>query len=40
VFVYTPEEFAEMQEHENPFILEALKDARVIYPPQPDPQKR
>ena len=33
VFVYTPEEFAEMQEHENPFILEALKDAIVVYPP-------
>ena len=32
VFVYTPEEFAEMREHENPFILEALRDAVVLYP--------
>ena len=33
VFVYTPEEFAQMQEHENPFILSALRDAVVVYPP-------
>jgi len=39
VFVYTPEEFAEMQEHENPFILEALKDAKVIYPPPAVPDQ-
>ena len=32
VFVYTPEEFAEMREHENPFILSALEDAVVVYP--------
>ena len=32
VFVYTPEEFAQMQEHENPFILSALRDAVVVYP--------
>ena len=32
VFVYTPEEFAAMQEHENPFILSALEDAVVVYP--------
>jgi predicted nucleotidyltransferase len=37
LFVYTPEEFAEMQEHENPFILEALRDARLVYPPAHDP---
>ena len=40
VFVYTPEEFAEMQEHENPFILEALQDAVTVYPPEPDRQSR
>jgi predicted nucleotidyltransferase len=32
VFVYTPEEFAAMQENENPFILAALEDAVVLYP--------
>lgn len=32
VFVYTPEEFAEMQEAENPFILSALEDAVELYP--------
>ncbi len=31
VFVYTPEEFATMQEHENPFVLSALRDAIVLY---------
>lgn len=31
VFVYTPEEFAQMQAHENPFVLAALKDAIVLY---------
>lgn len=36
LFVYTPEEFAEMQEHENPFILEAIRDALVVYPPAHD----
>ena len=35
IFVYTPEEFAQMQQEENPFILEALKDAVVVYPPGP-----
>ena len=35
VFVYTPEEFAQMQEHENPFILSALEDAVVVYPRDP-----
>ena len=38
VFVYTPEEFAEMQEHENPFIMSALEDAVVVYPRQPASQ--
>jgi len=33
VFVYTPEEFEQMKEHENPFILSALEDAIVVYPP-------
>jgi len=32
VFVYNPEEFAQMQEQENPFILNALRDAIVVYP--------
>jgi predicted nucleotidyltransferase len=40
VFVYTPEEFAEMQEHENPFLLSALRDAVVVYPPQEAPADR
>ena len=31
VFVYTPEEFEEMRENENPFILSALESAKVIY---------
>ncbi|MCS6953685.1 MAG: nucleotidyltransferase domain-containing protein [Bryobacterales bacterium] len=31
VFVYTPEEFAEMQAEENPFVLTALRDAVVLY---------
>ena len=35
VFMYTPEEFAQMQEHENPFILSALEDAVVVYPRDP-----
>ncbi len=39
VFVYTPEEFRQMQEHENPFILKALEDAIVLYPPG-DPSRR
>lgn len=32
VFVYTPEEFQLMKEHENPFILSALESAKIIYP--------
>ncbi len=31
VFVYTPEEFEQMQEDENPFILSALEHAIVLY---------
>lgn len=31
VFVYTPEEFAQMQQQENPFVLSALEDAIVLY---------
>ena len=31
VFVYTPEEFQTMREHENPFIMSALESAKVIY---------
>ena len=31
VFVYTPEEFKIMKEHENPFIMSALQSAKVIY---------
>jgi predicted nucleotidyltransferase len=31
VFVYTPEEFEQMKENENPFILSALESARTIY---------
>ena len=37
VFVYTPEEFRQMQEDENPFILEALKDAVTVYPGPREP---
>ncbi len=32
VFVYTPEEFEQMKENENPFILSALESDRVVYP--------
>lgn len=32
VFVYTPEEFAQMKEDENPFIMSALESAKVVYP--------
>ena len=31
VFVYTPEEFEQMRENENPFILSAIESAKVIY---------
>lgn len=31
IFVYTPEEFARMQEHGNPFLAHALQGAKVIY---------
>ena len=31
VFVYTPEEFSQMKENENPFIMSALEHAKVIY---------
>ena len=31
VFVYTPEEFERMKENENPFIISALQNAKVIY---------
>ena len=31
VFVYTPEEFAQMKEDENPFLMSALEGAKVIY---------
>jgi predicted nucleotidyltransferase len=37
VFVYTPEEFATMQAEENPFILNALRDAIVLYEAEPAP---
>ncbi len=31
VFVYTPEEFERMQQNENPFIVSALENARILY---------
>lgn len=31
VFVYTPEEFRQMQEDENPFIESALRDSKILY---------
>lgn len=31
VFVYTPEEFEQMKENENPFIMSALESAKIIY---------
>jgi len=31
VFVYTPEEFEQMRENENPFILSAMESAKVLY---------
>ena len=30
-FVYTPEEFEQMKEDENPFMMSALKHAKVLY---------
>ena len=30
-FVYTPEEFERMEENENPFVLSALENAKVLY---------
>jgi len=31
IFVYTPDEFELMKEHENPFIMSALESAKIIY---------
>jgi len=31
VFVYTPREFQEMIERENPFIEQVLKEGRIVY---------
>ncbi len=31
VFIYTPEEFAAMQEQENPLVMRALQEGTVIY---------
>jgi len=31
IFVYTPQEFEQMKEDENPFIQSALKDGIVLY---------
>jgi predicted nucleotidyltransferase len=31
VFVYTPAEFKTMRDNENPFIMSALENAKVIY---------
>lgn len=31
IFVYTPEEFERMKENENPFIMSALENSRVLY---------
>lgn len=30
-FVYTPEEFERMEENENPFVMSALENAKVLY---------
>ena len=30
-FVYTPEEFEQMKENENPFILKALENYKILY---------
>lgn len=30
-FVYTPEEFKRMEENENPFVMSALENAKVLY---------
>jgi uncharacterized protein len=32
IFVYTPNEFAAMQNNGNPFIMNALAGSRVLYP--------
>lgn len=31
IFVYTPEEFEMMKENENPFIMNALQNAQILY---------
>ena len=31
IFVYTPQEFQEMQEDKNPFIEEVIKKGKIIY---------
>jgi len=31
IFVYTPDEFEQMKENENPFIMSALENAKTIY---------
>jgi predicted nucleotidyltransferase len=31
IFVYTPEEFTQMKEEENPFIANVLENGKVIY---------
>ena len=31
VLVYTPQEFQEMYEHQNPFIVRAVEEGKVIY---------
>ncbi|MEK7193888.1 MAG: nucleotidyltransferase domain-containing protein [Patescibacteria group bacterium] len=30
-FVYTPEEFEQMTENENPFIMSAMESAKILY---------
>ncbi|MEK9179937.1 MAG: nucleotidyltransferase domain-containing protein [Patescibacteria group bacterium] len=32
IFVYTPKEFEQMQENENPFVMNALEHGVVLYP--------
>lgn len=31
IFVYTPEEFEMMKENENPFMVNALQNAKILY---------
>ena len=39
VFVYTPEEFEQMKENENPFLMSALESAKILYERSPNQER-